>query len=149
MNSYSELIQNTENYRRNYVKHNNSTYQHPHVQSQECNCCSAEEKQRHVHEFEGSTKLAEEGEERHNHRFAGVSGQAIPLFGGSHKHIVSSNTDFFDHFHVINDETGPAIEVGDGKHVHFVKGMTTINDGHFHVFTFATLIQSPLLPAEG
>ncbi|MGF7050283.1 hypothetical protein J2T13_004808 [Paenibacillus sp. DS2015] len=33
--------------------------------------------QRHVHEFEGSTKLAEEGADRHNHRFAGVTGESV------------------------------------------------------------------------
>jgi hypothetical protein len=70
-------------------------------------------KQTHLHEFEGSTKLAEQGADRHNHRFAGVTGQVIP--------------------------------VGNGKHVHFVKGMTTLNDGHVHQFNFATLIQQPLV----
>jgi hypothetical protein len=42
--------------------------------------------QRHVHEFEGSTKLAEEGADRHNHRFAGVTGQAIRV-GESHPEL--------------------------------------------------------------
>ncbi len=32
------------------------------------------EEQTHVHEFEGSTHLAEAGQDRHNHRFAGVTG---------------------------------------------------------------------------
>ena len=31
----------------------------------------------HVHEFEGSTMFAEECDDRHNHRFAGVTGEAI------------------------------------------------------------------------
>ncbi|MGG1663540.1 YmaF family protein [Brevibacillus sp. NRS-1366] len=101
-------------------------------------------RQRHVHEFLGSTRLAEEGDERHNHRFAGVTGQAIPR-GNSHVHIIRTNTDFFDHFHQVRIVTGPAIPVGNGKHVHFVKGSTTFEDGHVHVFRFATLIQKPLL----
>lgn len=103
-------------------------------------------RQRHVHEFEGSTKLAEQGEDRHNHRFAGVTSQAIP-FGKSHIHeIVFTHTDFLDHFHNLKKiRTGPAIQVGNGKHVHFVKGMTTLNDGHLHQFNFATLIQKPLV----
>ncbi|KQL45569.1 YmaF family protein [Brevibacillus choshinensis] len=100
--------------------------------------------QRHVHEFIGSTKLAEEGDERHNHRFAGVTGQAIRR-GNSHVHIIRTNTDFFDHFHQVRITTGPAIHVGNGKHIHFVKGSTTFEDGHVHVFTFATLIQKPLI----
>ncbi len=107
------------------------------------------EVQTHVHEFLSSTKLAEENDDRHNHRVAGVTSQVIPMSGGSHKHAILSNTDFFDHLHEIGVETGPAINVGNGKHVHFVKGATTINDEHCHNFAFATLIESPLLPLEG
>ncbi len=114
-------------------------------------------KQTHVHEFEGSTKLAEEDEDRHNHRFAGVSGEEIPIPGG-HVHRIITRTDFFDHFHEICRLTGPAIYVDcdDGhddkkgwknrKHVHFVKGWTTCVDDHKHEFQAATLIESPLLP---
>ena len=101
--------------------------------------------QKHVHEFEGSTKLAEENDERHNHRFAGVTGEAIPLPHCNHFHKIDTNTDFFDHFHEIEVKTGPAIYVGNGKHVHFVMGKTTVNDDHSHKFQFATLIESPLL----
>ncbi|WP_426448218.1 YmaF family protein [Paenibacillus sp. S-38] len=102
--------------------------------------------QTHVHEFEGSTKLAEQGADRHNHRFAGVTGQVIP-FGKSHVHEIDlTHTDFFNHFHNLKKiRTGPAIPVGNGKHVHFVTGMTTLNDGHRHNFNFATLIQKPLV----
>ena len=100
--------------------------------------------QTHNHEFLGSTKLAEEGDERHNHRFAGVTSEKIPQPGGGHIHGLCTSTDFFDHHHEIAVQTGPAIPVGDGKHVHFVPGMTTMDDGHFHDFVFATLIESPL-----
>jgi len=103
--------------------------------------------QRHVHEFEGSTQLAEAGADRHNHRFAGVTGQAIRS-GKSHVHEIDlSRTDFLNHFHKLKKiRTGPAIPVGNGKHVHFVTGQTTLNDGHVHRFKFATLIQAPLVP---
>jgi hypothetical protein len=99
-----------------------------------------------VHEFEGSTKLAEEGADRHNHRFAGVTRQAIRV-GNSHVHEIElEKTDFLNHFHNLKKiRTGPAIPVGNGKHVHFVTGQTTLNDGHVHQFNFATLIQSPLV----
>lgn len=100
--------------------------------------------QSHVHEFLGSTKLAEEGEERHNHRFAGVTSEVI-LMDNTHIHNILVNTDFFDHHHEIAMVTGPAISVGNGKHVHLVKGITTLDDGHFHNFIFTTLIQSPLI----
>ncbi|TDT61057.1 YmaF family protein [Fonticella tunisiensis] len=112
---------------------------------QEENYREEKEGQTHVHEFLGSTRLAERGEERHNHRFAGVTSEVIPLPGGGHKHAILTNTDFFDHLHEVGVETGPAIPVGNGKHVHFVEGETTIDDGHFHEFVFATLIESPLL----
>ncbi|MBA2939047.1 YmaF family protein [Paenibacillus sp. CGMCC 1.16610] len=103
-------------------------------------------KQTHVHEFEGSTKLAEQGADRHNHRFAGVTSQVIPA-GNSHVHeIVFEHTDFLDHFHNLRKiRTGPAIPVGNGKHIHFVSAQTTVVDGHRHRLQFATAIQSPLV----
>nr|WP_230576803.1 YmaF family protein [Bacillus rhizoplanae] len=100
--------------------------------------------QTHVHEFVASTKLAEEGNDRHNHRFAGFTSEVIPK-GDNHVHIIMVNTDFFDHHHKVAIETGPAIPVGDGKHVHYVKGTTTLDDGHVHEIEFATLIQKPLI----
>lgn len=107
--------------------------------------CGHERKmQTHTHEFVGSTKLAEKCVECHNHRFAGVSGEAIPLPYGDHKHAIYVRTDFFGHYHFIRVFTGPAIPVGNGKHVHFAKGFTSINDGHYHEFQFATLIEDPL-----
>jgi hypothetical protein len=94
----------------------------------------------HVHEFLGSTRLAENP---HNHRFAGVSGPAIPR-GRSHVHRIETLTDSTDHVHRIEDFTGEAIEVGDGRHVHFVRGRTSFDDGHEHSYIFATLIENPI-----
>ena len=101
-------------------------------------------RQTHVHEFLGSTKLAEEEEDRHNHRFAGVTDEAIPR-GNNHFHEIRTNTDFLDHHHEVIIRTGPAIPVGNGKHVHFVDGMTTVDDDHDHDLVFATLIDRPLV----
>ncbi|KAI4452904.1 metalloprotease m41 ftsh [Holotrichia oblita] len=101
--------------------------------------------QRHTHEYLGSVKIAEATEDPHNHRFAGVTGQAIPLSGGSHYHRLEDKTDFYeDHFHIVCDKTGPAIFVGNGKHIHFVEGNTTTNDQHHHQYQFATLIDNPI-----
>ncbi|APQ74068.1 YmaF family protein [Clostridium botulinum] len=105
--------------------------------------CNCKERQTHVHEFLGSTRLAEIQTEPHNHRFAGVSGQAIRS-GNSHVHRITTNTDFFNHFYMINVLSGPAIPVGNGRHVHFVSGVTSFNDGHRHEFIFATLIEAPI-----
>lgn len=109
---------------------------------------SQNEMQRHVHEFEESVKLASEmGEELHNHRTAGVTGQAIPINNGrNHVHRVIARTDFFDHFHRINVFTGPALFIpGTNKHIHLVRGMTSFNDGHRHQFLFTTQIEAPLV----
>ena len=99
--------------------------------------------QTHVHEFLGSAQLA--GAIIHNHRFAGVTSQLIPIPGGSHIHGLLTNTDFaIGHLHELAAETGPAIEVGDGRHVHFVETLTTFNLGHSHETVFTTLIEDPL-----
>lgn len=104
--------------------------------------------QSHVHEFQGSTRIAAEDEEEfHNHRFAGVTSEVI-LAGGSHIHAFFVSTDFFDHLHQVAGLTGPAINVGGEKHVHAAESITTFDDGHFHEFIFATLIQSPLVDEE-
>jgi len=104
-----------------------------------------ESRQTHVHEFLGSVKIAEPQEDPHNHRFAGVTGEAIRIPGEGHFHKLETNTDFYEeHFHIVCDKTGPAIPVGDGRHVHFVEGETTVNDGHRHEFLFATLIENPI-----
>jgi len=98
--------------------------------------------QTHTHEFVGSTQLA--GDIIHNHRFAGVSSEAIKR-GRSHTHAILVNSDFFlSHFHEVAAESGPAIPVGEGRHVHFVCGETTFNAGHDHEFIFAMLIEDPI-----
>lgn len=100
--------------------------------------------QSHVHEYLGSTRIAEAEEDPHNHRFAGVTGEAIPHCN-SHVHKLRGNSDFYEnHHHEVCAITGPAIPVCDGRHVHFVYGRTTCNDGHMHEFIFATLIEDPI-----
>lgn len=98
--------------------------------------------QTHTHEFLGSTRLA--GDIIHNHRFAGVSSEEIKR-GKSHTHAILVNSDFFlSHYHEVAAESGPAIPVGEGRHVHFVCGETTFNAGHDHDFIFAMLIEDPI-----
>jgi hypothetical protein len=101
--------------------------------------------QTHVHEIEGSTFIAEQEDEPHNHRFAGVTSEVIP-YGDSHVHEILIPTDFFtDHHHEVGVRTGPAIIVGSHKHIHFVYGKTTVEDEHFHKYVFVTQIQDPLV----
>lgn len=100
--------------------------------------------QRHVHEVQGSVEIAEREEDPHNHRFAAVSGQAIPIGNGDHIHFVRFRTDFYEnHYHEFYGKTGGAVKVGN-RHVHFLESVTTVNDGHRHNFRVATLIDNPI-----
>lgn len=100
----------------------------------------------HVHEIIGSTQIAERCDDAHNHRFATVSGEAIP-FQGSHVHEISFRTDSNDgHVHEFTGTSSIAIPVGDGRHVHFANACTTQSDGHAHAFRVASLINDPTDP---
>ena len=140
---YNDYMNDINDYRDENDDHRNDSSKSDYEEKDKCReKCYRE--QTHTHEFLGSTKLAEECDERHNHRFAGVTGEAIPR-GKSHVHKIRVRTDFFDHFHGVCVVTGAAIPVGNGKHVHLATGMTTLEDGHRHDFIFATLIESPLV----
>lgn len=103
------------------------------------------EKDKHVHEVIGSTGFVSEGEECHNHRFATVTGKAMPICK-SHVHEVNFRTDSAEedgHSHKFCGKTEPAIMLCNGKHVHCLKSCTEEEDGHKHKFQFATLIENP------
>lgn len=96
----------------------------------------------HVHEIIGSTIFTEECEECHNHRFATMSGEAIPC-QGSHFHNIEFRTDTHEnHEHKFCGASSLAIPIGDGRHIHFAKDCTTEADGHVHEFRVATLINN-------
>ncbi len=100
------------------------------------------EEQRHVHELQGSVKIAD-ADDPHSHRFCTVSGEAIPCDGHGHVHEVRFRTDTFDdHYHEFCGKTGPAIMVN-GRHVHYIESVTSVDDGHRHEFEAATLIENP------
>lgn len=104
----------------------------------------ARDPQRHVHEFFENVEIAEPRQDPHNHHFSGVSGEAIRT-DGSHVHMIRTRTDFYEgHYHTIDDTTGPAIDVGNGRHVHSLAGTTSRDDGHRHNFRMATLIEDPI-----
>lgn len=94
--------------------------------------------QGHVHEFLGSVCYAD----GHTHRFAGITGPAIP-YQNSHIHEIDTRTDNTNHHHRIRAFTGPAINIGNGRHVHRATGETSFEDGHRHRYIFATLIERP------
>lgn len=100
--------------------------------------------QTHVHEFLDNVEIAERQVDPHNHRFAGVSSEAIIVPGG-HVHEILTKTDFYEnHFHEVGVRTGLQKPVENGRHVHFAQRTTTLNDGHNHDFQFATLIENPI-----
>lgn len=109
------------------------------------NSCDCEE-QRHVHELTGSTRIFNEDDDCHNHRFCTVTGEAIYTKDKrDHFHEVKFHTDFTDeHFHEFCGKTSGAVDVGNGKHVHFIKDFTEERDNHRHEFQAATLIDSPI-----
>ena len=112
------------------------------------NCDNNE--QNHVHEFAGSTRVVDyDNGEEHNHRFAGVTGDAIQC-RGSHVHKMVTRTDNYNgHYHVIDVVTGPAIPVGNGlRHIHYVFACTTDREGHNHSFRIGTLIENPIGDSE-
>ncbi len=130
-------------YRGRHYNNNVNNYRNAYqgVRSGDENC---HDEQKHVHEIQGSVKIAEEEEDPHNHRFCTVSEEACPIGDGQHVHEVCFRTDFFDeHFHEFRGKTGPAIPVGN-RHVHFLESVTSVNDGHRHEFEFATLIENPI-----
>lgn len=102
-------------------------------------------KQQHVHELTGSTKILNECGECHNHRFCTVTGEAIYSKDRcDHYHEVKFRTDLSDgHFHEFCGKTSGVIEVGNGKHVHFIRDFTEKADEHKHEFQATTLIDSP------
>ena len=102
-------------------------------------------KQKHVHEITGITRIFHECDECHNHRFCTVSGEAeYKPDKSDHYHDVKFRTDFADgHYHEFCGKTSGAIDVGNGKHVHFLKDFTNVEDRHRHEFQVATLIESP------
>ncbi len=103
----------------------------------------ADEVQDHTHEFLGSVEVSGK-REPHIHKFAGVTGQAIPMGNNNHYHFLKSGTDNFDdHSHELADSTGPAIHVGNDTHVHYLKGRTDSSEGHVHNYRFITQIETP------
>lgn len=119
-------------------------YEEPKEQSREQSYSQCHNKQKHVHEIQGSVQIAEPQEDPHNHRFATVSDEAIPLGPNDHYHEVKFRTDFYEnHYHEFCGKTSGAIPVGN-RHVHFIKSFTSVNDGHKHNFRVATLIDDPI-----
>ena len=119
---------------------NNNNNNNRHHCPKESNVCI----ENHNHEFLSSTDYEEDDEGvLHNHRIAGVTGPPIQ-HGKSHIHKINVFTDTFgDHFHGVCDNTGPALYLPGGKHIHLLKGTTAIADGHDHDYYFTTLIEDP------
>lgn len=98
----------------------------------------------HLHEVQGSVRIVSSDCDAHNHRFATVSCEPIELGRGDHAHIVTFRTDSYEgHFHEFSGRTTGAYRVGTG-HVHYLEGVTTMQDGHRHSFKVITHIEDPI-----
>jgi len=84
--------------------------------------------------------LESAGMDRHTHRCKAMLFDVMPMSCGGHRHRYSMNTDFFGHNHRITGECGPAISIGNGKHIHFISGGTACDSSHSHRFQFCTSI---------
>ncbi len=97
--------------------------------------------QYHVHEFQGYLKMADD---HHYHRFAAVTGEAIPVDKNDHIHEVVFRTDYINgHYHEYIGRTSGAIVIGD-RHVHCIDTFTREAAGHKHAFRMVTLIHDPI-----
>lgn len=102
------------------------------------------ERKGHNHEFQSSVNYEKDDEGmEHSHHITGVTGPDIK-YGQSHVHKIHVLTDTSgDHYHEINNTTGPALYLNGQKHVHLLIGLTTYDDGHTHNYYFTTLIDDP------
>ncbi len=102
--------------------------------------------QGHTHEYVGSVLIVHDKEiKNHNHRFTGVTGEAIYMQDGTHIHYINSRTDYFDdHYHDVCAMSEKCVYLETGKHVHYMHGTTDEQKGHKHKFQAATLIENPL-----
>ena len=112
------------------------------MENRSTNCPSCEET--HLHEVQGSVRIAEIGSDAHNHRFATISGRAIPARTRDHVHEVFFRTDSYEgHFHEFSGRTTGAYPIC-GGHVHYLANTTSSCDGHTHTFRVITHIDSPI-----
>lgn len=97
-------------------------------------------RRQHTHEICAGLEFAGAGAEMHSHRCKAMlfGTQSMPC--GGHRHQVSIQTNFCGHNHRITGECGPAIHVGNGKHVHFISGTSSCDNGHSHRHQFCTSI---------
>ena len=89
----------------------------------------------HVHPFSGVTSY----DDGHVHRYAAVTEPAQT--GVPHVHRYYTETSVNDrHIHVIQGVTGPAIDVAGGGHIHYFRGITTVNGmrPHSHYYEGAS-----------
>ncbi len=92
----------------------------------------------HVHEVQGLIETAQQGEKAHNHRLLVVSSEPKPIGKYNHVHEVIFCTDYHGNFcHEGWSTTSGAFPVGEG-HVHFLEGITTTDDGHWHKYRIST-----------
>ena len=95
----------------------------------------------HVHEVQGLIESAQQGDAAHTHRILITTSEPKPFGKRNHVHEVIFCTDYHGSFcHEGWGTTSGAFQVGDG-HVHFLEGVTTADDGHWHKYRLATSLE--------
>lgn len=92
----------------------------------------------HIHTFVTMASIAD----RHQHTLIGTTGPAI-YSGNSHTHRICIRTTFDPkhrnaHWHLVEDTTGPAIDVPCEEHTHHFNGETSHDLGHHHCYNSVT-----------
>ena len=101
-------------------------------------CNSNQGEPNHVHEIQALTDSAGSGKDAHTHRLIAITSDPQSIGNNDHVHFVLFKSDFHgSFFHEGWATTGGACNVGNG-HVHFLNGITTLDDGHWHRYQIAT-----------
>ena len=99
----------------------------------------------HVHEIEGAVQIGGNRNCPHIHCIETVTSRGIPCCEFNHFHEVEFTTDINEcHCHKFCGRTGPAIQAGNGEHIHLLESVTSCNDGHRHCIKIATGTECPI-----
>ncbi len=100
---------------------------------------------RHVHSF-GARLSPAQG---HYHYVSGTTGRPRPLSpDGGHFHLISGRMTIDErHAHPYLGQTGPAVRVSSGRHIHDFQGFTQVAFGHRHSFSDRTGAAATPVPA--
>lgn len=96
----------------------------------------------HNHEVQGLSSVNVMDCQAHAHRYNAVTRMSTNN-GRNHTHEVEIDTvSELGHMHCFKGRTGPAIQLGNDRHVHCITGNFNRSMGHNHQFTLTTMQNS-------